>query len=258
MKLPLVVALVISAFLPRAESRAAMSEADYLSALSVAQGKVERTRSTARTASAVSSTIVRNLLGRYYEVGDSWDVAAWNFSETQMRKTQDPEQLRRHANAFGRFHYTVRSVKSGPNPEVVIDVTQLEAADPAVERLTLTMNDRLVQSAKEYRMRDGRVAPANAHGIHSSATILELLPLDVPDVDTAERRDATALPELPEEARAVAARAGYSPELSRSVWFEQDDFFGRAVDVLWQKGDPWPSYIKTPGGIAILLGRSGS
>src|SRR5262245_29334692 len=91
-----VISLSITCFSP-VISHADMSEADYQTALSAVQKKVERTRSAGQTAlslnpqstAALSSTSIRNLLGRTYQVGDRWQVAAWSAENAMARMTGD-------------------------------------------------------------------------------------------------------------------------------------------------------------------------
>lgn len=235
-----------------------MSEKDYKNALKLAEAKVLRTRN-ASAASALSSPIIRAYFGRYYRVGDSWDVASWEVKNPMMSMTPIPENPVTKTGHGGVFHYEVKEVRSGVTPEVVIAVTQLSdlgmtPVDPKVAELTLTMSDRYVQTEKSYRMRGQadavRVSP---HGIHTRVTLLEIYALDVPEIETAERNTPSALPDLPSAVQAIASRTSYHPDLSRSTWLEQDDFFGRPVQLLWQYGDPWPAYLKTSTGMSILI-----
>ena len=232
----------------------------YISALKLADQKVKRLKEHASgDPNAISSAVLRALFGRYYQVGDRWDVAALRFDHSVMRMTSDPEQLKTSGDVVALFHYEVIKVKTGMSPQVVIKVTQVESngipiLDPKVTELTLTMNDQLVQSDKAYLFKGAsQPVKVSPDGIRSRITPLELFPLDVPDVVTAERQDAISLPELPGKLQSVAAQAGFKPDFAKSSWFEQDDFFGRPVQILWQQGDPWPAYLKTPNGIAILL-----
>lgn len=234
-------------------------EEQYLQELKIAQAKVLRVKKARLAAASLSSPLVKSLFGRYYHVGDSWDVAAFQYMNPMARMTSDPDHLKMEITRSGIFHYEVVSVKSDRIPEVVMKVTQkldfgLSPPDPRVQALTLTMNDQLVQTRKSYQL-VGHSLPvaASPNGIHSSVSPLELFPLDVPEILTASRAQATTLPQLPAEAQAVARKANYQPDLTRSSWFEQDDVFGRPVQVLWQQGDPWPAYLKTANGVAILI-----
>lgn len=240
-------------------SRAAMPEGLYKAALQVAQKKAFRKAQLDSNSGALSSTLIKSLLGRYYAVGDNWDVAAWQINHSGMRRLDDSKYLQDKVGTPGLFHYEVLSVKNGTNPEVVLQVTQKDAPgfsapDPKVSELHLSMNDQLHQSEKTYFFKDQtegvHVSP---EGVHSKMTLLELFPLDVPEVTTADHQTRTALPELPPAVQNFTTKIGFKPDFSQSSWFEQDDFFGRTVQILWQHGNPWPSYLKTTNGIAILI-----
>jgi hypothetical protein len=238
---------------------ASMPEQDYRAALQLAEKKVQQQKQTLANPQALSSTLLRSLFGRYYQVGDTWDVAAWHIGSNMMRMTGDADHLRNTVGNGGVFHYEVISVKTGLQPQVVVQVTQTESnglkvVDPKVVRLTLTMNDQLMQSEKLYYLQ-GNSNPVHAspEGIHSSISPLDLFPLDVPEVATANRQTPVGFPALPTKIKEFFNSYGLKPDLSKSAWFEQDDFFGRPVQILWEQGNPWPSYFKTPGGIAILI-----
>lgn len=241
-------------------SWASYQEDYYKESMKAVSEKVARVKSFDNNrANAISSSVLNILYGKYYEKGDQWDVAAWRIDSAMMRMISDPDKLQHKAGMMGIFHYEVTDVKRGANPTAVIRVTQIEKSgikivDPKVEYLTLTMDDTMVQSKKAYHLQNAqRSSNVSPEGLHSNITTLELFPLDVPELNTALRKSAQAIPELPEDIRAQALQLGFKPDLSQSLWLEQDDFFGRPIDVLWQHGNPWPSYFKTSNGIAILL-----
>jgi hypothetical protein len=244
----------------------AMTEEEYLRALSAAERKVQRERSVREApANALSMPFLTRHLGRPYRVGDSWDVAVFLAAGTQARKSGTPAALRNSKGQLGIFHYEVTELRARPAgpPEAVIRVTQvaergMAAIDPAVKELTLRVNEQSELSEKAYRL-DGRAEPVkvSTQGVRTPLTPWELLPLDVPELLTAERSDARAAPSLPPALERVARDRGWAPDLARSTWFEQDDFFGRPVQVLWQQGDPWPAYIRAGGAVAALISRGG-
>jgi hypothetical protein len=249
-------------------SRADYSESDYQAALKIAQAKVARQKSlNSQSINALSSSLIRTLFGRYYQVGDQWDVAAWSFDNTMARMTNDPDHLESKGGRGGVFHYEVVQVKPGPKPEVVIQVSQREQygmkkPDARVQVLKLLMNDTMTQSQKTYMIteRSGAVKAirVSPDGIHSAITNLEMFPLDVPELITADSKQAASTPELPEGLRSVATQASFKPDLPHSLWFEQDDFFGRPIQAMWQQGDPWPAYYKTSNGVSILIHKGAS
>lgn len=206
-----ILAVLISAF---ALIRTGVSDDDHLAALKIADRYVQRKKALSSDVSgAVSAAIAKSLLGRYYRVGDTWEVAAYSPVHTQARKVDDPEQLREDNGVIGIFKYKVTKVTSGFEPEVVIEVTQKErfgikVVDPRVECLTLKINDRMSQNAKSYTFRS---QPRNAvgvpaRGIRSKVSRLEFFPLDVPDMGTAARGASRQMPEVPVPLRAIAAR----------------------------------------------------
>jgi hypothetical protein len=84
-------------------------------------------------------------------------------------------------------------------------------------------------------------------------TALEFFPLDLPRIERGRGRRIERLPELPAPMRAVAARAGFRGDTRRGLWFEEQDFFGRPIAFFWREGEPWPAYLKTTQGVAVLL-----
>lgn len=246
---------------------ASSSRENYLAALKIADRHVQRQKELeANNAGALSSTIIKRLYGRYYRVGDAWTVAAIQTQPMAMLRTGSSGANALHEGQIGIFRYEVIEVRNGAEPEVVLQVTQqsahgLKPVDSKVESLTLTMNDKLSQSLKEYKLRGSsgsRTASMVLNGVRSGGTPLELFPLDVPDAYTAVEQQASAVPQLPGKLSAVAQQAGFNPNVSQSTWFEQNDFFGRPIQFLWQSGDPWPAYLKTPHGVSILIGKEGA
>ena len=225
--------------------------------LKIAQLKVNRINALrqAGNSNSLSTSLVRNVLGRYYQVGDVWDVLACKERSNESAMTSEP--VVSHYRC-GLFHYEVTDVKPGAEAQVTVHVTQkegygLKVADPKVYSLDLTMSDKFAQSKKIYQFTNRGAFYASPNGVHNSATLLELYPLDVPDIYTAEQLTASELPALPPQIQSVAQQAGYSADLSKSAWFEQQDLFGRSVQILWQRGDLWPTYMKTATGTAILV-----
>jgi hypothetical protein len=250
---------ILAITLSFSDARASMPPELYRSALKLAEQKVLRQKAAEGQAGALSASVISRLLGRYYEVGDNWDVAAWRIDRPWLMTNDKFMPHSEKLSRGGVFHYEVVEVKTGNNAGVQIKVTQskaygMEPIDPRVRFLTLQMDDRMTQSHKAYTFTSSHEAVAvSPEGIHSSITALELLPLDIPDVLTASRRTKDQLPPLPPSIKEFAHKIGFNPNLSLSTWFLQDDFFGRSQEILWQHGDPWPCYFKTSNGLAILL-----
>jgi hypothetical protein len=240
-----------------------MSRDDYLAALKIAEKHVQRKKAlqSANLAGALSGSLARELMGRFYQVGDTWDVAAVHVASNMMRMTDDPAQLRDRAEDVGIFRYKVTKIERGAEPTVTIEISQLEEqglkpVDSRVEKLVLKVNEKMDQTARSYVMR-GRAA-VNTGPLTSSMTAnpIDLFPLDVPNIVSAERESERALPQLPPALQRVAGTPAVAT--GRSAWFEQDDFFGRPVQFLWQQGDPWPTYLKTSQGVAVLIRKGDS
>lgn len=246
--------------LPRAH---AMPESVYKKAILLAEKKAARNQilqmQLRNGADGLSPTLLKDIFGRQYKEGDSWDVAAWQFMSSTMRKTADTSKLSTGFNNGGIFHYEV--IRSGSGQRLKLKITQLNVkgfkpVDPRFESIFLEVNETLSQSRKDYRLRgQTSTLSVSPEGIHSSMTPLELYPLDFPDVVTAEQKTPTSPPLLPNAIQDVANKLGFNVDPKRSKLFEQDDFFGRPIKIMWQEGDPWPAFIQTSGGISILIQR---
>lgn len=238
----------------------------YREALRVADQHVQKQkRREAEGASALSSSLIRELLGRYYQVGDRWEVAAAQRISALSRPIVEPGPQRDSVGAVGVFRYEVVEIASGATPQVVLQVTQLakhgvRVADPRVQFLRLKMSDALRQGQKTYVLAgSGERVDVIPQGIRSGFTSLEFFPLDVPELsDPDVSESVAAVPELPAELSRVARAAGWTPKPAAGRWYDQSDFFGRPVRFLWERGKLWPTYLETPQGIAILLDREGA
>jgi hypothetical protein len=250
-------AIFLSSFAVCDLARASSSLDEYIAALRIADQYVQRQKALASSANALSASALRRLMGRYYRVGETWDVAVFRPNTSMMRMTDDPEQLRSRGGMAGIFRYKVSELKVGERPEIVIEITQLEdfgikPIDSEVDHIALKVDDRLAQIGKTYFFRSSSII-----SVPGRVRPLDLLPLDAPEVLTAERHEVTALPQLPVVLSQIASQAGVHFDRSRSSWLEQSDFFGRPVRFLWQQGDPWPSYLSTANGVAILIRKGG-
>jgi hypothetical protein len=59
--------------------------------------------------------------------------------------------------------------------------------------------------------------------------------------------------EIPNDLRKYFKEANI--DLKNSVRFETMDFLSRPVEVLWQQGTPWPSYIQSEAGFSVLVSQ---
>ncbi len=234
---------------------AAMPEKDYRAALQLAEKRVLKKNEVQNSSENISASTLKILFGRFYQVGDCWDVASWSFRNSEMRKTDNPQDLKKKLGPGGVFHYEVTRVRPGSRAEVDFKVTQVPSPDfkqldPRISHLNLTLKltaqNQIVQAHKTYSFFDSNIG-------NNSQTSLELFPLDIPETLNADQLPTATQPVLPPEIQDIAHRLGFHPLLSQSTEFQQDDFFGRPVHILWQQGDPWPVYLRTVNGIAILI-----
>ena len=230
----------------------------YLEALRAAQAKVDRGAAASRPAPTTGLRASAALATpSTYRVGDHWDVIAWSETSPQARMVPPPEgrAAPEPTGRLGYFRYEVIQA----TPVVRLRVSPLEVAgvphpDRRIEALELTLDSSRQVTDKVYHLTGNKIrARVSAQGVHSRISALELFPLDLPELATAEPTAWTALPSLPYGLASLSARFPLTADPARSTWFEQDDFFGRPVQVLWQQGDPWPRYLKTPAGIALLV-----
>lgn len=226
---------------------------------------------------------LKELLNKSYKVGDQWDVAAWHLFQPMSKVTNDESQITLDVINFGIFHYEVVEMQNGSNPTLTLKVTQKNTdthstIDPKIDSLQLKMTEEFEQIEKKYTLhcnkaeckterktgseteRSAKPSPGNSiefkvspEGIRSQMTPLELMPLDIPEIFSASRKTLSHLPTFPTPIASYAKKIDFNPDLSKCIYFQQDDFFGRPIDVLWQQGDPWPSYMKTAYGIALLI-----
>lgn len=257
----------------------AMSEQEYFEALRAVNERVEKlrerrsgldaARSAARPEGDAGVAGVQGLRGlrtRAYQVGDSWTVIAMKSEEQRVAALKmAPDAAPRPAPELGVFRYTVVEApeRSG---EIEIRVEPqashgISLPDSRVRSLTLRADASFLQKAKVYAFGRGgsreRRVPVSPDGIRSNVTPLELFPIDLPRIELGEGRRVAELPELPAGIARVARESGYDPKPGDGLWFEEQDFFGRPVELFWRQGDPWPAYIKTPQGLAILVSKGG-
>lgn len=242
---------------------ASMPQSDYLKALQIADQHVRKQKAAqameAQGATALISDGHFNPLEYPYQAGQKWIVAAQRTESSIMRRTDDPSQLAKRAESIGFFQYEVVQVTRGEKPKLALKITPIaydgiEPVDTRVNELSLTVDGQFRQVAKAYKVA-GRAEPiaVNPDGIRSRLSPMELYPLDAPSIFGVSAEAVTAQPELPGKLAEIAKKQGFALDPGKSHRFDQDDFFGRGVEFIWQKGDPWPAYMKTPMGVAVLV-----
>jgi hypothetical protein len=238
-------------------------EAHYLEALRIADRHVRKRRARAAAGPfALSASRLRERTGRGWQVGDRWVVAAVARISPMARRTGDPAHQVERVGEISRFRYEVIAVWSGAQPEAVMRVTPIVpaggvAVDAHVRSVRVRMREDLQPLGRDYDYTAAGRAARRAVGARPVVSPLELLPLELPA--TPDPDDGAEPRELPRPPRglAEAARAsGWAPRLANSRWFEESDPYGRPVRYLWERGRPWPSYLETPHGYALLLGES--
>ncbi len=260
---------------------AALSEDDYFKSLRIADQYVRKLKdrngdgtvsgSLALGARGPRRSDLKSLQGRTYHVGDQWEVIAWRTdtmrAAAMMSAPSDHPPLRQEMAAF---RYTVISVAPGADGVAEIRIEPIDAYglssfDPRVKSLTIRTDAKLSQYTKTYvfsvpgmmGMKKEVTVPVSADGIRSGITPLELFPIDMPRLELGEGTRVTKLPELPPALQPIAKSSGYKLRPDEGSWFEESDFFGRPIQMLWRTGEPWPAYLKTPYGVAILVSRGG-
>ena len=228
---------------------------DYLAALKVADRYVQKKKqASVNRMGALSTSPVSELFGRYYQEGDSWDVAAVRI-DPNMAPGADGDKISPPAI----FHYQVTRVSTGWSSGIEIHVTQIEqfgakVVDAKVKEIVLLLNGKFQEQSKKYIM-NGTNQPVvgSVDGMGGNFSGLEFFPLDIFDIATADKSQPTVLPEIPLPLSKISAQTAFKIDASRSRLFDQEDFFGRSVQAIWQAGDPWPAFIRTPHGIAVLI-----
>lgn len=196
---------------------ASISEEVYKASLKIAEKKVIRNKEAKSRSQSFSVSLTQNIVNKPYQIGDNWLVATWSIRSSMMRMTDDPDKTKTQLSEGTLLKYEVIGIGSEQNPKISL-----------------------------------RVTPVKASGFNSTDSTIQV-PLEIPNIDSAEKRIPTEFPQLPAKIQETVSRIGIKTDLSKSYLFEDDDFYGRPVQLLWQKGEPWPSYMKTSSGIFIRV-----
>ena len=251
--------LIMSLFVSSPSPLGASSEKQYLASLHDASDKVRMKKQKNSLSQALSTSLILKLLGRYYQIGDRWRVLSWIYQHSLLPKLQPSQAESPSFSAGGLFEYEVRDIKPGLKPEITVSITQiahpeLPPVDPQVKELLITLDDQLMEQKKLYVLtHPNHTLSIPSGGVGPSLSPLGLYPLELPDVLSAEENQKPPLPELPPPLQKWANRFSWKMNRARTTAFQQDDFFGRPIEFFWEKGQPWPSYLKTPRGISLLI-----
>lgn len=242
----------------------ASSEKRYLSSLQYASQKVLLKKQKSSSPLALSTSMISRQLGRPYQVGESWLVLAFIDEREMMRRTAPTRERSGSLSQGGLFEYRVTEIKTGFQPEITLSIhqvnhSQFPTLDPQVNQLFLILDNQLSQKKKFYAMtHQSSFISVPWGGIGVSLSPLNFYPLDLPEMITAQESTQPKEPTMLQEVQLRAKPFLWKVNLNESDGYEQEDFFGRPIDILWEKGKPWPSYIKTPRGISILIESGGN
>jgi len=251
-------------FAPRHNAVAYNSEDYYLDALKIADQHVQKRKARIWTAAfAPALSLIQARFGRSYRVGDFWEVAAEQRVASMAKRTSDRENSKEQSGVMGIFRYEVIEIREGEKSEAVIRITQLakwgvKVVDPNVQSLTLQMDqDPGIQAApRQLTLFERTASRTSSKRISFQSSMLEFFPLDFSDpIHSQHGEPATWSPPLKGQLLKLAKQSGWKLNISSTVVFEESDFFGRPVKFFWQAGSPWPSYLETPQGFAILLSQ---
>lgn len=242
------------------QSSLAVDTGSYERALEIADRHVARRKALKAAENGVPlprdmlRSFAREVPGRSYSKGDRWRVVAFQVlpdgARTRVSALENP------GARSALFEYRVTNVMEEGATLVVRQVAaaDMPLVDPRVKEIELRLDGKQRQTAKIYHFWGGAESiPVAPEGTRSKVSLLELYPLDAFDTYSAERSAADRIPALPEDWQSLAERLGYRPQLSASGWYEQDDFFGRPLQALWKNGAPWPTFLRTPQGVALLI-----
>ncbi|MDR3606962.1 MAG: hypothetical protein P4M08_06225 [Oligoflexia bacterium] len=200
---------------------------------------------------------VESIMGRSYRIGEEWDVVS--YYNLQNASALPGGSARTDFAPHGRisaFHYRVSSIAP-----LRIEVTETKKTDPSVTSVTLAFDAEFHEIAKAYHRTDGSTTEGLVHGMHTRFLPLEIYEIDAPQVSTAEsvpyQTPDELIASMPAPLAAIAHSSRFSYDADNASSMRTIDGFGREVDFVWQKGNPWPSYVKTDRGISILTNGAG-
>ena len=199
---------------------------------------------------------------REWTRGQSWTIVAISLNRTENFFSETPLQLKKRKGIVGCFRYTVADVKTDP-PRIQVKITPLSPMDSRVQflELGLTTSGKLeerIQIQKTLHLLDDLKQPfelpLSLDALPSGMSPVENFPLDWTDLRLASSAPVRNTPEIPTPLEAYLKHAALThiPRESMRL-YETDDFFGRAIEVIWSRKSPWPLYTRSPLGITLLL-----
>ncbi|MFZ9595338.1 MAG: hypothetical protein ACO3A2_04605 [Bdellovibrionia bacterium] len=240
------------------------SQEFYEKSLMAVQKKLfERTQSLHRT-QALTDSPRSFFVPQSYQLGDQWDVATWSYQRTEMRKTQEESSRAQSLGTPQILHYRVTQVKNTKTPEIEIQVlsSRVDPKSPDFsphQTPSSTLKWTMMLSPQGEIQGTSQISsPQTNSPLGATSTLLrppfELHSLIFPQTLHAEiHTTEIRIPTLPQPVLAFARQQKMDLDFSDCIEFEQEDFYGRPMKILWKKGDPWPSYFETSSGISILI-----
>ena len=241
----------------------ASSEKRYLSSLQYASQKVLLKKQKTSSPLALSASMLAAHLGRPYQIDESWLVLSFIDESVMMRGVALSPGAASAPFRGGLFEYRVKEIRTGFQPEISLSIQQVShpnfpTIDSRVKQLLIVLDEQLSQKKKFYAMSTHpHLISVPVEGVGDFLSPISFYPLDLPQIMTAQPSTQPQEPHFPQSLQRLIHPYSWQVNLGRAIEYEQEDFFGRPIDILWERGKPWPSYIKTPRGISILVESGG-
>lgn len=240
------VALLLLASLP-GESALAQTDSGYTDRLKAMSEHLRSERAkalklpAAGDAQTPGAALSLGLKRKFLEPGQSWRVDVYRKSLVAMRRTGEPKDLREKALPVETYYFQVAALTEGRKARV-----EIRPENERKPKLALTLDDRFVILSKEELDDQGRVMrftalPEN----HNTVMGFEAFPIVLPDLSSTAGEPLESVPAKLRETRPRFDR-------ERAARFQFADMLGRRVEVIWQDGDPWPSFVETAGVVAVM------
>jgi len=253
-------ALLISVIGIKPVWSAEMQGQDYFTLLGIA-AKAVRAQKNAVPASSeggpISAVAALGLERRPLQVGEKWRVSFTPSNDSIARMSMDPVDLQESKRNPLFFEFRVTNISqttSGRLAQVEVkqDDTQVRKgylADPRVDSILITLNERFGLVRKEIRYRDGR-APGQFQESPQENVVsgFSAYPIDLPNVSTVSGETLRDIP--------AALKGRIKVDLAHTLDFQFSDLYARPMRAIWQDSDPWPVYVESPAGIAVLISKS--
>ncbi|MBY0472153.1 hypothetical protein K2X30_13380 [bacterium] len=190
------------------------------------------------------------LADRFYEKGQSWEVELWSTSSDAMARMESASSAST-AMRDKPFRFAFKVIDVGASQVAEIEVRPVsqggQTIEPRIDHVVLKINSDRTIIQKNVYYKDGRPPVAFLGGNESNLSLgFDGYPLVLPDLKSIDGKPITEAPrDLPNGARLNA---------TRGLDFRFHDAYAREIRVIWEDGAPWPAYVKTPAGVAIVRG----